>query len=67
MECDHGDSFPLDFGSNGIPFGSKLKGKLSPQSYYIQFEKKYNILSVCGIKIVSEGRNPIVNEHGMMV
>ena len=24
MGYDHGDSFPSDFESNGIPFGSKL-------------------------------------------
>ena len=28
--CDRGDSFPFDFESNGSPFGSKSKGKLSP-------------------------------------
>ena len=27
MEYDHDDSFPFDFDPNGIPFGSKLKGK----------------------------------------
>ena len=48
MGYDRGDSFPFDFEPNGIPFGSKLKGKLSPRSYPIQFERKckYNFLSV---------------------
>ena len=27
---------------NGIPFGSKSKGKLSPRSYPIQGERKWN-------------------------
>ena len=42
MGYDHGDSFPFDFEPNGIPFGSKSKGKLSPRSYPIQFERKRN-------------------------
>ena len=42
MGYDRGDSFPLDFEPNGIPFGSKSKGKLSPRSYRIQCEKKGN-------------------------
>ena len=46
MENDRGDSFPSDFEPNGIPFGSKSKGKLSPRSYPIQFERKYSFLSM---------------------
>ena len=48
MGYDHGDSFPFDFEPNGIPFGSKPKGKLSPRSYPIQCEtkSKYSFLSV---------------------
>ena len=40
--------FPFNFEPNGIPFGTKLKGKLSPRSYSIQFERKlkYSFLSV---------------------
>ena len=45
MGYDHGDSFPFDFEPNGFPFGSKLKGKLSPRSYSIQFERKYSFFS----------------------
>ena len=47
MGYDRGDSFPFDFEPNGIPFGSKSKGKLSPRSYPIQYERKwkYNFLS----------------------
>ena len=37
MGYDGGDSFPFNFELNGIPFGSKSKGKLSPPSYLIQF------------------------------
>ena len=50
MGYDRGDSFPFDFEPNGIRFGSKLKGKLSPRSYPIQFENnwKYSSLSVLG-------------------
>ena len=48
MGHDHGDSFPFDYEPNGIPFGSKSKEKLTPQSYPIQFENKlkYSFLSV---------------------
>ena len=35
MGYDCGDSFPFDFEANGIPFGSKSKGELSPRSYPI--------------------------------
>ena len=38
MGYDRGDSFPFDFEGNGIPFGSKLKGKLSPD--HIPFNVK---------------------------
>ena len=40
MGYDRGDSFPIDFEPNGILFGSKLIGKLSPRSYPNQFERK---------------------------
>ena len=48
MGNDRGKSFPFDFESNGIPFGSKSKGKLSAGSYPIQFERnwKYSFLNV---------------------
>ena len=42
MEYDRGDSFPFDSKPKGNPFGSKSKGKLSPRSYPIQFERKWN-------------------------
>ena len=42
MVIGYGDSFPFDFEQNGYPFGSKSKGKLSPGSYPIQFERKSN-------------------------
>ena len=47
MRYDHGGSFLFNFEPNGIPFGSKLKGKLSPRSYPIQCERKwkYSFLS----------------------
>ena len=41
MGYDHGDSFPFDCEPNGILFGSKSKGKLSPRSYLIKFERKW--------------------------
>ena len=48
MGSDSGGSFPFDFELNGFSFGSKSKGKLSPRSYPIQFERKwiYSFLSV---------------------
>ena len=48
MGYDRGDRFPFDLEPNGIPFGSKSKGKLSPRSYLIQCERKwkYSFLSV---------------------
>ena len=55
MGYDRGDSFPFDFEPSGIPFGSKLKGKLSPRSYPIQFEWKWkhSFLSAALIAVVS--------------
>ena len=52
MGYDRGDSFPLDFEQNGSQFGSKSKGKLSPRSYPIQYERKWNtsFLSVADTK-----------------
>ena len=49
MGYDRGDSFPFDFQPNGVPFHSKSKGKLSPRSYHIQFDRKWNtsFLSAC--------------------
>ena len=41
MGYDWDDSFPFNFEPNGIPFGSKLKGKLSPRSYPIQCERNW--------------------------
>ena len=50
MGYDRGDSSTSDFEPNGIPFGSKSKGKLSPRSFPIQCERKwkYSFLSVKG-------------------
>ena len=42
MRYDRGDSFPFEFQPKGIPFGSKSKEKVSPRSYPIQFERKWN-------------------------
>ena len=41
MGYDRGDSFPIDFVLNGIPFDSKSEEKL-PRSYPIQCERKWN-------------------------
>ena len=48
MGYDRGDGFPFDFEPNINPFGSKSKGKPSPRSYTIQFERKlkYSFFSV---------------------
>ena len=48
MGYDRGDSFPFHFEPNGNPFGSKSKGKLSPRSYPIQCERKWNTSSLSG-------------------
>ena len=45
MGYDRGDSFPFDFEPNGIPFGTKSKGKLSPRSYSTQFARKWKSIS----------------------
>ena len=41
MEYDGSVDFPFDFEPIEIPFGSISKGKLSPRSYSIEFERKY--------------------------
>ena len=48
MGYDRGDGFVFKFEPNGVRFGSKSKGKPSPRSYPIQFERqrKYSFLSV---------------------
>ena len=48
MGYDRRANFPLNSEPNGISFGSKSKGKLSPRSYPIQCERnwKYSFLSV---------------------
>ena len=40
MGYDPDDRFLFDFEENGISFGSKSKGKLSPRSYPIHCERK---------------------------
>ena len=42
MGYDRGNSFPLDSEPNGIPNDSKSKVKLSPRSYPIICERKWN-------------------------
>ena len=41
MGYDRDNSFPFDFEPNGIPLGLKLKGKLSPRSFPIRFDRKW--------------------------
>ena len=55
MGYDRGDSFPFDFEPDGIPFGSKSKGKLSPRPCPIQCERKwkYSFLSVEALPVNS--------------
>ena len=56
MGYDRADSFPFDIEPNGNQFGSKSKGKLSPRSYPIQFERNWNtsFLSVHMFVVVEE-------------
>ena len=44
MGYDRGGSFHFDFEPDGIPIGSKSKGKLPPRSYSIKFERKYKYI-----------------------
>ena len=64
MGSDRGDSFPFDFEPNGVPFGSKSKGKL-PRSDPIQFERKWNtsFLSAWLLKKCTSHRR---NEHQLI-
>ena len=54
MEYDRGDNSSFDFKLNAFPFGSKVKGKLSPQSYFIKLEKKWKSIFL-SILILSQG------------
>ena len=57
MGYDGGDSFHFDFEPNWNPFGSKSNVKLSPRSYAIQFERKWNI-SFLSIHLVGHSPRP---------
>ena len=59
MGYDRGDRFPFDFEPNGIPFGSKWKGKLSPRSYPIQFDRKLN---TSFLSVAIPGRRGVARE-----
>ena len=61
MGYDRGDSFPLDFEPDGFPFDSKSKGKLSPRSDPIQFERKLN---TCFLSVGSAVRGTGVSQGG---
>ena len=58
MGYDRGDSFPFDFEPNGILFGSKSKGNLSPGPYPIQYERnwEYSFLSVVKLLLRQQRR-----------
>ena len=62
MGYDRGDSFPFDFEPNGVPFGLKSNGKLSPRSYPIQCERKwkysYSVQEVNCVKNIFLGLCP---------
>ena len=57
MGYDSVDSFPFDSEPNGIPSGLKSKGKLSPRSYPIQFERKwkYSFLNAADVIFLHSG------------
>ena len=61
MGYDRGDNFPFNFEPNGNPFGSELKGKLSPRSDPIQFERKwkqnFHSLPLLSVRMT----NPLIN------
>ena len=50
---DRGDSLPFTVESNGIPFGRRSKGKLSPRSYSVRFWKEMEIRSPHSRGVVS--------------
>ena len=54
----------MDVEPNGISFGSKSKGKLSPRSYPIQCERKwkYSFLSVETYKFCEKARQRTINQ-----
>ena len=51
MGYDGGDIFPFDFEPNGIPFGLKSKGKLSPRSSSVS-EKRASVKSLAFLGIM---------------
>ena len=51
MGYDRGDSFLIDFEPNGIPFGSKSKGKFSQRSYAIECERKWKYSFLSGVSM----------------
>ena len=57
MGSDRGDSFPFNFESNGVPFGSKSKGKLSPRSDPMQVERKWKHSFLSVLFARKENRN----------
>ena len=70
MGYDRGDSFPFDFKQNGIPFGSKSKGILSPRSYPIQCEWKWitSFLSTYeAVCYVETSLTPLINKQGKSI
>ena len=42
MGYDRGDSIPFDFEPNGIPFGSKSKGKGNQMEFHLVQNRKEN-------------------------
>ena len=72
MGYDRDDSFLFNFDPNRFPFGSKSKGKLSPRSYPIQYERKWksSFLSVHAESslvyltvLLSKQTNPFISVH----
>ena len=60
MGYDRGDSFPFNFEPNGIPIGSKSKGKLSPHDH-IQFNVKGNGNMIFSVYLRSNAVQPSIN------
>ena len=65
MEYDRGYSFSFDFEPNGNPFRSKSKGKLSPQSYPIQYKKKWktSFLSAAGCTVDTHSGQLLIDRN----
>ena len=60
MGYDRSDRFPFDFEPNGIPFGSKSKGNLSPRSHPIQCERKWKYSFLNALQVMKTAMSMLI-------